>query len=90
VRVALDTNILAYAEGVNGEHRRQRTLSVLIGLAADDLVVPAQVLAELFTLLIRKARWPVVKARAAVLTWHDTCLVVDTTSAVPLEAMDWQ
>jgi predicted nucleic acid-binding protein len=88
VHVALDTNILAYAEGVIGEHRRQRALSVLTGLAADDLVVPAQTLAELFTLSTRNARWPVAKARAAVLTWHDTCLVVDTTSAVLLEAMD--
>ena len=56
--------------------------------AGDDLVLPAQALAELFTVLTRKARWPAAKARAAVLSWHDACLVADTTAAVLLEAMD--
>jgi predicted nucleic acid-binding protein len=88
VRVALDTNLLAYAEGVNGDDRKATAASVLTGLAADEIVVPAQALAELFTVLTRKARWPAAKARAAVLTWHDACHVADTTASVLLEAMD--
>jgi len=88
MRVALDTNVLVYAEGVNGEDHRQRAHAALTSLAGDDLVVPAQALAELFTVLTRKARWPAGQARAAVLAWHDACLVADTTSAVLLEAMD--
>jgi predicted nucleic acid-binding protein len=88
VRVALDTNVLVYAEGVNGEDRKQRAHAVLDGFGDDELVLPAQALAELFTVLTRKARWPAVKARAAVLMWYDACLVADTTSAVLLEAMD--
>jgi predicted nucleic acid-binding protein len=51
VHVTLDTNILAYAEGVNGEARKQRAYAALLGIADDDLVVPAQALAELFTVL---------------------------------------
>lgn len=88
MRVALDTNILVYAEGLNGEDRKQRAHAALTSFAADELMVPAQALAELFTVLTRKARWPAAKARAAVLTWHDACLVADTTSSVLLEAMD--
>ena len=88
MRIALDTNILVYAEGVNGEDRKQRAHQILAGIIADDLVLPAQALAELFTVLTRKARWPAAKARAAALNWHDACLVADTTSSVLLEAMD--
>jgi predicted nucleic acid-binding protein len=88
VRVALDTNILVYAEGVNGEDRKLRANTALTTYKDDDLVLPAQALAELFTVLTRKASWPAAKARAAVLTWHDACLVADTTSSILLEAMD--
>ncbi len=88
MRIALDTNILVYAEGVNGEDRKQRAHRILTDTTADDIVLPAQALAELFTVLTRKAHWPPVKARAAVLNWHDACLVADTSSAVLLEAMD--
>jgi predicted nucleic acid-binding protein len=88
VRVALDTNVLVYAEGLNGAERRQSAQTCLNGLAADDLVAPTQALAELFTVLTRKAHWPAGKARAAVLAWHDACLVADTSAGVLLEAMD--
>ncbi len=88
MRIALDTNILVYAEGLNGADRQQAAQAVLAGLAADELVVPAQALAELFTVLTRKARWPAARARAAVLAWHDACLVGETTAGVLLEAMD--
>ena len=88
MRVALDTNLLVYAEGVNGEDRKLRAADVLTGLAADEIVVPAQALAELFTVLTRKARWPATKARAAVLSWHDAVLVADTTAQILMEAMD--
>jgi predicted nucleic acid-binding protein len=88
VRVAVDTNLLVYAEGVNGEERKLRAVDALGSFAFDDVVVPAQALAELFTVLTRKARWPAARARAAVLGWHDACLVADTTATVLLEAMD--
>src|SRR3954452_25471043 len=88
MRIAVDTNILVYAEDLNGEGRRQCAHAALAGFAGDDIIVPAQALAELFTVLTRKARWPAAKARAAVLSWHDAYLVADTTSAVLLEARD--
>jgi predicted nucleic acid-binding protein len=88
LRVALDTNILAYAEGVNGEDRRDAALAVLRGLAADEVLVPAQALGELFVVLTRKARRQAGAARDAVLGWSDGYALVDTTPAVILEAME--
>jgi predicted nucleic acid-binding protein len=88
VRTALDTNVLAYAEGVNGTERQGAATRILSGLANDDIVIPAQALGELFTVLVRKARRPVPEARAAVLGWHDAFQVADTSSAVLVDAME--
>jgi predicted nucleic acid-binding protein len=88
MRIALDTNILAYAEGVNGPERQAQARQILRDLAEQERVVPVQALGELFTLLTRKARRPAVEARAAVWAWHDACLAVDTSSAVLLDAME--
>jgi len=87
VRIALNTKILAYAEGVNGAEHQAAASRILRDLAEDDLVIPAQALAELFTLLTRKARRPAAETRAAVLGWHDACLVADTSSGVLFDAM---
>lgn len=41
MRIALDTNILAYAEGVNGAVRAEAALSMLSRLAEIETIVPA-------------------------------------------------
>jgi predicted nucleic acid-binding protein len=86
--IALDTNILAYAEGVNGAERREQAAQILKDFSVETIVVPVQALGELFTLLVRKARRPVADARAAVLSWYDAFPVADTSSAVLLDAME--
>jgi predicted nucleic acid-binding protein len=88
VRAALDTNVLAYAEGVNGAERKREALALLDGLPSSAIVLPAQTLGELFNVLTRKARRPATKARAAVLSWQDAYDVVDTTAAVLVSAAD--
>jgi len=88
VRVALDTNVLAYAEGVNGPERQVRARQVVQALADEERIIPVQALGELFTLLTRKARRSATEARAAVLAWQDACSTVDTSSAVLLDAME--
>ena len=47
MRVALDTNILAYAEGVGDEARCQRARTLITELIHRDVVLPAQTLGEL-------------------------------------------
>jgi predicted nucleic acid-binding protein len=86
--IALDTNILAYAEGVNGTARQEAALDALRAIAGAEIVLPVQVLAELFAVLTRKAKWPAAAARRAVLGWMDSYLVADTTPAVLIDAME--
>ena len=88
MRLALDTNVLAYAEGVNGEERRSTALDILRGFAGEEVVIPAQALGELFVVLTRKARRDAAEARGAVLGWSDSYPVIGTTPAVVVEAMD--
>jgi predicted nucleic acid-binding protein len=88
VRVALDTNVLAYAEGVNGADRKNVATRLLERFAPDEIILPVQALGELFTVLTRKARWSASEGRSAVLDWQDAYSVADTTHAVLLEAME--
>jgi len=88
MRLALDTNVLVYAEGANGADRQAAALETLAGLEADEIILPAQALGELFAVLTRKAAWPAARARDAVLGWIDAYPVMDTTPAVLLEAME--
>jgi len=88
VRVALDTNVLAYAEGVNGQDRKDTALLILRDFAEHELMVPAQALGELFVVLTRKAKREAAEARGAVLGWSDSFPLIDTTPAVILEAME--
>ena len=58
MKVALDTNILAYAEGINGDERRRQATELVASLPAGTIVTPVQALGELFHLLTRKVRRP--------------------------------
>ena len=88
MKVALDTNILAYAEGVNGEERRRQAADLVADLPSSATVIPVQALGELFHLLTRKVRRPASEARAAVLAWQDAFAVHPTTASVLASAMD--
>jgi predicted nucleic acid-binding protein len=88
MKVALDTNVLAYAEGTNGEQRKEAALALLERLPPDAVVLPVQALGELFNVLVLKARRPAATARAAMLGWRDAYGVADTSAAVMLNAAD--
>lgn len=86
--IAIDTNVLAYAEGTNGAAMKNRALDLIERLPADSVVVPAQVLGELFNVLVRKAGRPPTVAREAILTWQDAHDVAPTSSAAMARAAD--
>ena len=88
MRVALDTNVLACAEGANGATMRDKTLKLLQRLPPGDVVLPAQTLGELFNVLVRKAKRRPARAREAVLSWRDAYVVVETSVAVIVSATD--
>lgn len=86
MKVALDTNILAYAEGVNGTERQAMTCAWLEAAPIEDIVIPAQALGELFNVLVRKAGRSPEDAHAAVLAWRNAYPVIDSTADVVLHA----
>jgi predicted nucleic acid-binding protein len=87
-RVAFDTNILAYAEGVNGEQNRAAALALLRRVPAESAVLPVQTLGELFNVLTRKAARQPAAAREAVLGWQDAFEMAETSAAVVLDALE--
>ena len=88
MRLALDTNILAYAEGVNGARMRKAALELVQRLPEATTLLPVQTLGELFNLLVRKARRPPAKARKAILSWQDAFPLIETSAQVMLAAAD--
>lgn len=88
MRLALDTNVLAYAEGVNGAEKRDVALDLVRRLPQSAVVVPVQVLGELFNVLVRKAGRSKPEAREALLGWRDTFPVAATSPEVMLAAAD--
>lgn len=71
MRLALDTNILVYAEGVNDPKRKAQARELLAELARADIVLPVQVAGELFRVLVRKARRSPSEAQIIVEGWQD-------------------
>jgi predicted nucleic acid-binding protein len=88
MKLALDTNVLAYAEGTNGPAMRDRALGLIERLPPDAIVLPVQALGELFTVPVRKAKRRPTRARAAVLSWRDAYDVVETSATVMVNAAD--
>ena len=88
MKVALDTNILASAEGANGSVMRDKALDLIQRLPSETVVLPVQTLGELFNVLVRKAKRRATRAREAVLSWRDAYPTVETSSSVMVNAMD--
>jgi predicted nucleic acid-binding protein len=88
VKVALDTSVLARAEGVDDAHKRDVVLELIRRLPPDAAVIPVQVLGELFNVLVRKGGRSRSEARDALLGWRDSFSTVPTTPEVMLAAAD--
>lgn len=88
MRAALDTNILVYAEGVNGIAMQESALDLIDRLGQSDVVLPVQVLGELFHVLTRKGMRPRAQALEVILSWRDTFPLVDTSASVMIAATE--
>jgi len=88
VKVALDTNILAYIEGVNGASRKASAAAMVARLPAGSIYVPVQVLGELFRVLVRKAKYKAASARTAVFNFLDIFPPIETSPSVLTAAAD--
>ncbi len=86
--VAIDTDVLVYAEG-QGDHARCETARDVLGrLPVGNIMLPAQVLGELHRVLTRRAWRDAVQARQTVLQWADTFRVCDSSWTALQAAMD--
>lgn len=88
MRAALDTNVLAYAEGVGDSPRCRSARELLSRLPSDQVLVPAQVLGELYRVLTGKAGADANSARMVLLSWADTFEIADSTWAAFQSAVD--
>lgn len=52
--VGIDTNVFVYALGGNGPEQRAEAVKILRRLSPTSIVVPAQVIGELYGVLVRK------------------------------------
>ena len=62
MKVALDTNILAYAEGVNVGSRRNDVLDLVRRLPPEAVVLPVQILGVTVTNPFASTRQPLLEA----------------------------
>src|SRR5215472_1486702 len=88
MKIALDTNVLAYAEGANGAAMRDKAVVLIQRLPPEEVILPVQALGELFNVLVRKAVRRPRAAREIVQTWRDAFTVTETSAAVMISATD--
>ncbi len=88
MRIALDTNVLAYAEGAGAAARCETARELIAALPEGTAIVPAQALGELFNVLTRKLRQRRERARTAVLEWADSFEVADSSWQAFQAALD--
>lgn len=79
MKAAIDTNVLAYAAGVDDDERRDAAMHLMRTIPPQNLLVPVQVLGELYAVLVRKGR-PRDLARDTILGWRDFFGVIPTTT----------
>ena len=88
MRVALDTNILAYAEGVGDAPKCTSAVNLIGQLQAEEVVLPAQTLGELFRVLTGKLKISCIDAEQAILMWADAFNIADSTWSAFQSAFD--
>ena len=88
LKVALDSNILAYAEGVDDPERQDAARGLINQLDEEATLIPAQALGELYNVLLRKGKLTRDAARKAVTLWRDIFLVGPTTETSLLASVD--
>ncbi|HET7371699.1 MAG TPA: PIN domain-containing protein [Gammaproteobacteria bacterium] len=88
MKVALDTNVLVYAEGFGDAARCNRARDLLDALPLHNVVIPAQCMGELFRVLHGKAGLARQEAVERVLAWAELYNVADSSAQAFLVALD--
>jgi predicted nucleic acid-binding protein len=77
--IALDTNILAYAEGINDANRQKTTIEILRLIPRDNIIVPVQCLGELFNVMATKAKRKPDEIHGSIIQWEKTYKTANST-----------
>ena len=90
MRIAFDSNVLLYAEGLNGPAQQHQAVGAidLVRVSRADMVIPVQVLGEVFAVLRRKSGWPPDRVRQSLADWRASGTIVPTTEMVLVRAAD--
>ena len=88
MRIAFDTNILAYAEGIGPAAHRDTTMSLIERIPQENILLPAQALGELYRVLTGKAKRATDSARTTILQWADSFETADSTWTAFQSAFD--
>ena len=84
----MDTNVLAYAEGLGDDVRCQLASDLIAKLNPINSLVPLQVLGEFSRVLTTKLKKSSADVRELMLSWSDAVVVADTTWTAFQSAMD--
>lgn len=88
MRIALDTHVLAYAEGVGEAARCEAARDLVAALPEGAGILPAQALGALFNVLTRKLLRDRQVARTAVLEWADSFEMAESSWPACQAALD--
>jgi len=88
MRIAVDTNLLVYAEGEGDEPRCKQAQALFARLPPAEVLLPVQVLGELYNVLTRRFRRGADRTRSAVLEWASLYAVRDSTWTALRTAME--
>ena len=87
MKVALDTNILVYAEGGDDPAKEAVATRLAASLPSEDTHLSFQVLGELFNVLVKRG-FPRKRAQNAAQEWSETFSIIKTTPALMLTAIE--
>ncbi|MDP1646748.1 MAG: PIN domain-containing protein [Rubrivivax sp.] len=88
MRFAVDTNLLVYAEGEGDAGRCQQARACLAQLPPAEVLLPTQVLGELYNVLTRRCKRSAEPTRRAVLEWAALYAVGDSAWPALVAAME--
>jgi predicted nucleic acid-binding protein len=86
INVAVDTNVLVYAEESVATEKKAAAIELLEQLPGETTLIPVQALGELYRVLTGKARRTPAKAHNAVLRWGDTFPLIELSPSIMLAA----
>jgi predicted nucleic acid-binding protein len=88
MKVALDSNVMIYSEGLTEDHRNAIAQNVLSAIAPDQLVIPIQSVSETMYWLIVRAKMPRIEASKRAQFWLSNYFSQAVTISVMTAAME--